>query len=102
MAPGSVVAHVVIAPGGLPEVVAGVPGMSGIAPSPMPALAPGAGIAPGAAIGDVMPGDVMAGDVMRIAGAVRGSLACPKPGLQLNKTMAAAVRTDIRIRASCV
>jgi hypothetical protein len=97
MAPGSVVAHVVIAPGALPEVVAGVPGTSGIAPSPVSALAPGGGIAPGAAIGDVMPGDGM-----RIAGAVRGSLACPKPELQLNKTMAAAVRTDIRIRASCV
>jgi hypothetical protein len=48
-----------------------------------------------------MVGDVRVGYGMRIVGALRGSLACPKLGLQPNKTIAAAMRTDIRIRASC-
>jgi hypothetical protein len=78
-----------------PEIVAAVPGMNWIAPS---GLAPGVGMVPGTldvvgVVGDVMPG----------AGALRVDVVltcCASVELQPNKTMAAVMRTKLRIGAS--
>jgi len=91
-----VVGHVMIVPMAPPAIVAGVPGMNWIAPS---GLAPGVGIVPGTldvvgVVGDVMPG----------AGALRVDVVltcCASVELQPNKTMAAVMRTKLRIGASC-
>jgi len=92
-----VVGHVMTVPMAAPEIVAAVPGMNWIAPS---GLAPGVGMVPGTldvvgVVGDVMPG----------AGALRVDVVltcCASVELQPNKTMAAVMRTKLRIGASCV
>lgn len=117
-APIPMVGHVVIEPTAPAAIVAEVPGTSWIAPS---GLAPGVGIVPGTAVGDMVAvvgdaatvaGDVVAvngdvvgvtGDVMPVAGALRGEvdLTCAKAELQPTKIMAAVMRTKLRIEASC-
>jgi hypothetical protein len=90
-----VIGHVMTVPMAAPEIVAAVPSMNWIAPS---GLAPGVGMVPGTldvvgVVGDVMPG----------AGALRVDvvLTCASVELQPNKTMAAVMRTKLRIGASC-
>ena len=104
-----VVGHVVIVPMAPPEIVAGVPSMNWIAPS---GLAPGVGMVPGTldvvgAASDVVTvaDNVVAvvGDVMPDAGALRVDVVltcCASVELQPIKTMAAVMRTKLRIGAS--
>jgi hypothetical protein len=97
--PIPVVGHVMIVPMAAPEIVAGVPGMNGIAPS---GLAPGVGMVPGTL--DVVGAAKNVGDVMPDAGALRVDvvlICCASVELQPNKTMAAVMRTKLRIGASC-
>jgi hypothetical protein len=91
------VGHVMIVPMALPGIGPKLPGLSWIAPN---GLAPGVGIVPGAAAGDVID---TAGDVVRIAGGVRVVVdgACAKAELQPSDTMAALIRTRLRIGTSC-
>jgi hypothetical protein len=77
-----VVGHVMIVPMAPPEIVAGVPGMNWIEPR---GLAPGVGMVPGTL-------DVV--DVVVLT-------CCASVELQPNKTMAAVMRTKLRIGASC-
>jgi hypothetical protein len=98
-----VVGHVMIVPMAPPEIVAGVPGMNWIAPS---GLAPGVGMVPGTLDVVGAASDVVAvvGDVMPDAGALRVNVVltcCASVELQPNKTMAAVMRTKLRIGASC-
>jgi hypothetical protein len=91
-----VVGHVMIVPMAPPEIVAGVPSMNWIAPS---GLAPGVGMVPGTL--DVVG---VVGDDMPDAGALRVDVVltcCASVELQPNKTMAAVMRTKLRIGASC-
>ena len=104
-----VVGHVVIVPMAPPEIVAGVPSMNWIAPS---GLAPGVGMVPGTldvvrAASDVVTvaDNVVAVvvDVMPDAGALRVDVVltcCASVELQPIKTMAAVMRTKLRIGAS--
>jgi hypothetical protein len=99
-APIPVVGHAVIEPTAPVEVAAAVPGTSRIAPI---ALAPGVGIVPGTLTGGGV--DPAADDVVPDAGALRVDVAltcCAKTELQPNKTIAAVMRTRLRIGGSCV
>jgi hypothetical protein len=92
-----VIAHVVIVPMAPPKILAGVPGMTWMAPNGLGGLAPTVGIVPGTAAGDVMD---MAGDVVRIASVLGADVnaTCAKVERQPNKTMAAAVtKTMVRM-----
>jgi hypothetical protein len=105
-----VVGHVMMVPMAPPEIVAGVPGMNWITPSGLP---PGVGMVPGTlgvvgAASDVVrvADNVVAvvGDAMPDAGALRVDVVltcCASVELQPNKTMAAVMRTKLRIGASC-
>jgi hypothetical protein len=99
-----------IVPMAPPEIVAGVPSVNWIAPS---GLAPGVGMVPsaldvvGAASDVVTVADnvvAVVGDVMPDAGALRVDVVltcCASVELQPIKTMAAVMRTKLRIGASC-
>jgi hypothetical protein len=91
-----VVGHGMTVPMAAPEIVAAVPGMNWIAPS---GLAPGVGMVPGTL--DVVG---VVGDVMPDAGALRVDVVltcCASVELQPNNTMAAVMRTKLRIGGSC-
>ena|SRR5882724_7450232 len=101
------VEHAAIDPAAPGEIAAAVPGTSWIAPS---GLAPGVGMVPGTLTGGGMgmAGGIVgpaADDVMPETGALRVDLdrtCCAKVELQPSKTMAAVMRTKLRIGDSCV
>jgi hypothetical protein len=91
------VGHIMIVPMEFPAIGPKLPGLSWIAPN---GPAPGVGIVPGATAGDIVD---IAGNVVRSAGGVRVVVdgACAKAELQASNTMAALIRTKLRIGTSC-